>query len=217
MAENGNVGMEPMEVVDNTRLYIAMKKKADGFLMAATEAEYDALDKRDYTIKGIIIRNEEEDVNILVAPVEESHVFGEGPADIPETDKRRKNYVSPAMTQLDGQWRTQFLLNEVGVEHSDNCALCYCKNYDPLCWLPSGGEMNVAYKYLEELNKLLTLIGGTTIQGVSYWTSTQYSKEYPWFADMSNGTFGFWKSKVNSFMVRPIADASGYQATVTNE
>lgn len=209
-----NEGIEPIEV-DNTKLYIAMKKKSDGFLMAATEAEYDQLDKRSYNVKGIIIRNEENDVNLLIAPVEESHFFGEGPADIPETDKRRKNYVSPSMTQLDGQWRTEFLLAEQGVEHSDDCALCYCKEYDPLFWLPSGGEMDQAYKYKDEVNRLMTLIGGTSIQNANYWTSTQYSKDYAWFANMQDGTYGFWLSKTNVLAVRPMADASEYEATVT--
>lgn len=211
-----NEGIEPIEV-DNTKLYIAMKKKSDGFQMAATEAEYDQLDKRSYNIKGIIIRNEENDVNLLIAPVEESHFFGEGPADIPETDKRRKNYVSPAMTQMDGQWRTEFLLNEAGVEHSDNCALCYCKDYDPLSWLPSGGEMDMVYKYKDDVNRLMTLIGGTSIQSANYWISTQYSKDYAWFANMADGTYGFWLSKTNVLAVRPMADASEYEATVTNE
>lgn len=206
---------EEYEVVDNTKLYIAMKRKSDGFLIAATEAEYDALDKRSYTTKGIIIRNEEEDVNLLVAPVEESHFFGEGPEDIPETDKRRKNYVSPSMTQMDGEWRTDFLLNEAGEEHSDDCALCYTKAYSPECWLPSGGEMSKAYSYLEELNRLMGVIGGTEIQSGNYWTSTQYSKDYAWFANMEDGTFGFWLSKTNSLNVRPMADGSDYEATVT--
>ena len=209
-----NVGMEPMEVVDNTKLYIAMKKKSDGHMIAATEAEYDQLDKRSYNIKGAIIRNEDEDINLLVFPVQENHVFGIGPADIPETDKRRKHYVSPSMNQMDGQWRTQFLLNEAGVEHSDDCALCYCTHYDPLAWLPSGGEMALINKYKEEINRIMTLIGGAAIQDANYWTSTQYSKDYAWFANMADGTYGFWLSKTNSLAVRPVGDASDYEATV---
>lgn len=216
MADIINEGMEPMET-DNTKLYIAMKRKSDGFLLAATEAEYDQLTKSEYNIKGGIIRNEEEDVNLLVAPVEASRFFGNGPADIPATDRRRKNFVSPSMTQMDGQWRTEFLLNEAGVEHSDNCALCYCKEYDPLFWLPSGGEMDMIYKYKEQINHIMQIIGGAAIQDASYWTSTQYSKDYAWFADMAEGTFGFWLSKTNVLNVRPVADASGYEATVTNE
>ena len=208
-----NEGIEPMEG-DNTMLYIAMKKKTDGFLMAATESEYDQLDKRSYNIMGVIIRNEEEDINLLVKPAEEAHFFGDGPADIPETDKRRKHYVSPTMTQMDGKWRTDFLLSEAGVEHSDNCALCYCIHYDPLCWLPSGGEMALINKYKDEVNRLMALIGGTAIQDANYWTSTQYSKEYAWFANMGDGTFGFWLSKTNVLNVRPVADASEYEATV---
>ena len=97
-----NEGIEPMEG-DNTMLYIAMKKKTDGFLMAATESEYDQLDKRSYNIMGVIIRNEEEDINLLVKPVEEAHFFGDGPADIPETDKRRKHYVSPTRWMESGE------------------------------------------------------------------------------------------------------------------
>lgn len=210
-----NVGMEPMEVTDNTKLYIAMKSKADNHQIAATESEYDALNKKDYNIKGIIIRNEEEDINLLIMPVEESHLFGEGPADIPETDKRRKHYVSPSMTQMDGQWRTQFLLNEAGVEHSDDCALCYCTHYDPLCWLPSGGEMALIGKYKDEVNRLMGIIGGKALTEGNYWTSTQYSKDYAWFANMGDNTFGFWLSKTNSLAVRPVADSSDYEATVT--
>lgn len=214
MAEEIINGVEPIEV-DNTKLYIAMKKKSDGFLMAATEAEYDQLDKRSYNIKGVIIRNEDEDVDILVAPVETGHFFGEGPADIPETDKRRKHYTSPTMTALDGQWRTDFLLNEAGVEHSDDCALCYCKDYDPLFWLPSGGEMSWINKYKDDVNHLLGIIGGTSLSETNYWTSTQYSKDYAWFANMIDGTYGFWLSKTNVLMVRPVADSSEYEATVT--
>ena len=213
MAEELNNGIEPVEQ-DNTKLYIGMRKKADGFLMAATDEEYDRLNKREWDFMGVVIRNEEEEVDILVHPSQMSCFFGDGPADIPASDKRRKHYTNPTMTALDGQWRTQFLLSEQGVEHSDNCALCYCRHEG--MWLGSGGEMSLVSKYREEVDSLMAIAGGTPMSDDKYWLSTQYSKEYSWFVDMTDGTFGFWISKTRNMLVRPVGDASGYQATVTN-
>ena len=205
---------ENIEVSSTTNVFIGVTKKSDNSKLAVDAEAYASLDKRSYETDGIIIRDEELEADLLVAPTEALKVFGEGPADIPSTDKRRKNYTNPTMSELDGQWRTQFLLSDHAIHYDDNCALCYCRDYGQGWWMPSGGEMDLVYKNLENVNAALEAIGGTEFGSGTYWLSTQYSKDYSWHLDMSNGMYGFWLSKTNSLLVRPMSDASEYQEIV---
>ena len=196
------------EMTDNTQLYIALKRKSDNFLIAATDEEYGKLEPNDYAVHGIIIRNQEDDIDILFAGYETNAIAGEGPDDIPETDKRRKNAnPNPVFNEMDGEENTQWQLSNYG--HHDGCAICEAAKFG---WLPSCGELGLIYKYEEKFNELAALAGITPMSDAEYWTSTQYSKDYMW--SVENNSFMFWRSKSLMMKVRPAKSGAGYQATV---
>lgn len=61
-------------------------------------------------------------------------------------------------------------------------------------YLPSFGEMAVAYTYKSAINSALALIGGTALSNQNYWTSTQYTPAWAWYFTWTNGTSkGYYK------------------------
>ena len=194
-------------MTDYTKLLFGVKRNSDGALLAATEEEFDEI--QDCVFMGVVIRNEDEEIDFLVDNTEEKHKFNDGYVDIPETDKRRKNYTNPVMADLNGEWMTDFLMEYH--EYHDDCALCFCN--DRGGWLPSGGEMSVIYKYKDEINRMMSKASGKEVSG-TYWTSTQYANGYQWFVDMEKLEFGFWLAGRNILNVRAVKDASEYQETV---
>jgi hypothetical protein len=98
-----NEGIEPIE--NKTKVLIGLSKKSDDSKIAVTAEEYDSIDKGSYVTEGVIIRND--NVDLLFSPNEVDAIMSEGPADIPETDKRRKGQ-SPQIngTEYDGEERT---------------------------------------------------------------------------------------------------------------
>ena len=202
-------------VVDNTHVFIGVKRKSDDGLFAMTEEEYQKIDKEEYAVDGIIIRNEEMEADLLYAPYEVDAIFGEGPEDIPETDKRRKNAnPNPIFRDLDGEERTAWQLNYHHDTHEAGCAICEAVKFG---WLPSGGEMNLLSQYLEDFNAKAELCGAEPVGENMYWLSTQYSEEYMWAMDMAKKTFEFWHSKATTMKVRPVKSASDYIETVKED
>jgi hypothetical protein len=206
--------VEPIEPVDNTRILVALKKKVDDSLIAVSLEDYEGIDKRKYATLAVLMRNEDTGLNHLIAKTEQILRFGEGTEVIPETDKRRKNYTNPTMTDLDGADRTAYLLQEHEGEYGDGCALCFCRDYGVggLEWFtPSGGEMSALRDKREEIDAVLTAIGGTPVSDGTYWTSTQYNNLHAWDLDMATGEFEFWNAKGQPMLVRPMADGSAFE------
>lgn len=220
MAEENINGMEPMEPEDNTRLLVGMKKKSGDDLIAVSQEDYEKIDKRKWATLAVIIRNDDTDLNHLIALNEQSLMFGESAEVIPETDKRRKNYTNPTMTDLDGAARTAYLLQEHQGEYGDGCALCFCRDYGigGLQWfVPSGGELSAVRGKREDIDALLTAIGGMPLSDARYWTSTQYNNLHAWDLDMATGEFEFWNAKEQQMLVRPFADGSAFEEKVYEE
>ena len=203
-----NEGYEPVEIEDLTKVLIGIRKKSDGTLLAVTKEQYAGYDKRSYTMDGVIVRNEDEDVDLLFSSFEKLATFGEGPADIPETDKRRKKAPSnPTFSSLDGEWCTQWQLQNHPDTHVMGCAICEAVKYG---WLPSNGEMTKAVERADAFNEVAEACGATSLNGSAYWCSTQYDKDYMWCYDMQMKSFVFWKSKATQMMIRPVKSASNY-------
>lgn len=213
MADNINAtDMEPMGVVDNTRVLIGMRKKSDNGLFAMTEEEYQKVDKRSYSVDGIIIRNEEEYCDMLVSLSESEQIFGEGPEDIPETDKRRKSALpNPTFDDMNGEEHTQWWIKKDKTLAMEGHAI-----HDAIAfgWLPSCGEIQFIRDNIEGFNSLMSVVGGTAISESEYWTSTGYSADYMWHLNMATKEFGFWRSKKTSMKVRPVKNASEYMESV---
>lgn len=203
-----NEGIEPVE--NETKVLIGLSKKSDDSKIAVTAEEYDGIDKSGYVTDGVIIRND--DVDLLFSPNEVNAIMGEGPADIPETDKRRKGHSSQINgTEYDGEERTAIQL-ELHPETQDNgCAVCEAIKFG---WLPSYGEMTLLYKNKDVFNELAGKTGIIPISDVEYWTSTQFSDDYMWSVDFANNIAEFWRSKSSTMKVRPCKSAVDYQEMV---
>lgn len=202
-----NEGIEPVE--NKTKVLIGLSK-SDGSKVAVTAEEYDSIDKGSYVTDGVIIRND--DVDLLFSPNEVDTIMGEGPADIPETDKRRKGQFSPIDgTEYDGEERTAIQLELHPEAHDDGCAVCEAIKFG---WLPSYGEMTLLYKNKDVFNELAGKTGIIPISDVEYWTSTQFSDDYMWSVDFANNTAEFWRSKSSTMKVRPCKSAVDYQEMV---
>lgn len=208
---NGFVGdIGSSDIINaNVSILIGVTKKVGKEKHAVTLAEYAELDKRKYTSDGVIIRNTAYGIDLMVAPDEGRRWFGDGPDSIPEGDSRR-NIESPVMTDLDGKWRTEFLLQDHSFCHDDACAVCYCNDYGDGWWLPSGGEMELIRVNKIAIDEAMDVIGGKAITYGVFWVSTQYSSDYSWHLDLVTGEFGFWRSKSYSLFVRPVTDGSKY-------
>ena len=202
--------MEPVE--DMTKVLIGIRKKNDGTKLAVTIEQYSGYDKRSWAADGIIIRDEDNDADLLFAGYEATATFGEGPADIPETDKRRRNApASPSFYELDGERRTKWQLDNHPDTHEDGCAICEAVKFG---WLPSNGEMDYALSRLERFNETAQACGAQPLEGTSYWCSTQYDPDYMWCKNMESGNFEFWHSKTTEMSIRPVRSASEYQELV---
>lgn len=203
-----NEGIEPIE--NETKVLIGLSKKSDSSKVAATAEEYDGIDKSGYATDGVIIRND--DIDLLFSPNEVDAVMGEGPADIPETDKRRKGQSSQINgTEYDGEERTAIQLELHPEAQDDGCAVCEAIKFG---WLPSYGEMTLLYKNKDVFNELAEKTGIAPLSDVEYWTSTQFSDDYMWSVDFANNIAEFWRSKSSTMKVRPCKSAVDYQETV---
>ena len=202
-----NYGIEPIE--DKTKVLIGLSKP-DGLKVAVTAEEYDDIDKSSYVTDGVIIRND--DVDLLFSPDEVDAVIGEGPADIPETDKRRKGQ-SPQIngTEYDGEERTAIQLELHPEAKDDGCAICEAIKFG---WLPSYGEMTLLYKNDDAFNELAGKAEITPLSDAEYWTSTQFSDDYMWSVDFANNIAEFWRSRKTVMKVRPCKSAVDYQEII---
>lgn len=72
-------------------------------------------------------------------------------------------------------------------------------------YLGSLGEWQEAYNNKAEIDACMSLIGGTAINTSYYhWTSTQYSSNYSWLLDWSDGSVNY-RNKNGSYRVRTFA------------
>ena len=64
-------------------------------------------------------------------------------------------------------------------------------------YIPSLGEMLFVFLNRKAINEALEAVGGTTIDGVWYWTSTEYSATGGWLLILSNGGVGGYGTKAS--------------------
>ena len=204
------------EIEDPVYTLIALHKKSKPSEKVAVEIDKYNDYKKSYIVDGVALYNENLGLGIKIALEEGTKNFGQGPADIPETDPIRKNYTNPTFTEQDGQWRTNWLLeNEHQSCEADDCAIKFCVEYNGGgYWLPCCGELSYIQKSLDEVNEAITLVGGTTISGELYRTSTKFSNDYAWCLNMEDGEFAFWKSKSTMIKTRPITTLNGYEVII---
>lgn len=95
-------------------------------------------------------------------------------------------YSSVVTTTLESTAKTDYagLANtEAGITRDTGKAFYVCANYTfpngQKGYLPALGEWMIVVEYLEEIEALLSQIGGTSLSSYS-WSSTQYSSSQAW-------------------------------------
>ena len=105
-----------------------------------------------------------------------------------------------AIADMAGRANTNTIISTLG----DNApAAKYCHEYYPSnvdaadgylgsgrWWLPSGGELWMIWSHLLEINRIMSIIGGTELNRSQwYWSSTEYSAAGAWGLYFSAGRF----------------------------
>lgn len=69
-------------------------------------------------------------------------------------------------------------------------------------FVPSAGQLAYMYLNMTAINTLLNKCGGTTLQKVFYWSSSEYSVDSPWYVYFSSGIVGSGYRKSYNYYVR---------------
>ena len=72
-------------------------------------------------------------------------------------------------------------------------------------YIPSLGEMLFVFLNRKAINEALEAVGGTPIDGVWYWTSTEYSATYAWFLYLNDGTVNGYTKASSTTRVRAVS------------
>lgn len=72
-------------------------------------------------------------------------------------------------------------------------------------YIPALGEMLFVFLNRKAINEALEAVGGTPIDGVWYWTSTEGSATYAWFLFLSDGTATYSTKASLTYRVRAVS------------
>jgi hypothetical protein len=74
-------------------------------------------------------------------------------------------------------------------------------------YVPACGQLALMYLNMTEINAALSKIGGTALAAEYYWSSSEYSSNYAWYLNFSNGYVYYRGSKdYGSGQVRFVRD-----------
>ena len=120
-----------------------------------------------------------------------------------------------AIADMAGRANTNTIISTLG----DNApAAKYCHEYFPTnvesadkqfgsgCWwLPSAGELWMIWSHLLEINRIMSVIGGTELnRDQRYWSSTEASATLAWYLYFGFGYFG-GGYETSEYSVRPVS------------
>lgn len=120
------------------------------------------------------------------------------------------NTEETAKADFDGAWNTDILLSDYGSVTTESAGYCAAYTFPngESGYLGSAGEWNIAFKYKDEIDAIMTLLGGDALK-TSYWTSTYYGRSgtrynfwYFMWADSSSAQAG----DMNYFIVTDATD-----------
>ena len=121
-----------------------------------------------------------------------------------------------AIADMAGRANTNTIVSTLG---NNAPAAKYCHEYFPTnikssdvnfgagrWWLPSNGELCMIWSHLLEINRIMSVIGGTELKRTQlYWTSTEGSAAGAWFISLSDGYILNSSSKISEASVRPVS------------
>lgn len=102
---------------------------------------------------------------------------------------------------IDGQHYFDLALEDAPKEMDWFDAKCWCeKNY---CRLPMKHEWEFVIANIKRINKMLKSVGGKPMKG-DYWSSSELSVNYAWYARLTNSTLDYGYKYNNSGYVLPV-------------
>ena len=72
-------------------------------------------------------------------------------------------------------------------------------------YIPALGEMLFVFLNRKAINEALEAVGGTPIDGVWYWTSTEFSAAYAWFLYLDDGFVNYFTKASYTGRVRAVS------------
>ena len=105
------------------------------------------------------------------------------------------NYLD-AVADWDGKANTEHL-KQIGL--NKNIALSDNE------YIPALGEMLFVFLNRKAVNQALEAVGGTTIDGVWYWTSTEFGATNAWYLRLNSGIVSSLTKASNTFRVRAVS------------
>ena len=72
-------------------------------------------------------------------------------------------------------------------------------------YIPALGEMLFVFLNRKAINEALKAVGGTPIDGVWYWTSTEYSAAYAWYLALNLGYVNYSAKASDTLRVRAVS------------
>lgn len=96
------------------------------------------------------------------------------------------NTEETAKADFDGAGNTDTLLSDYGSVTTESAGYCAAYTFPrgEAGYLGSAGEWNIAFKYKDEIDAIMALLGGDALKA-SYWTSTYYGRSgiryYFWY------------------------------------
>ena len=72
-------------------------------------------------------------------------------------------------------------------------------------YIPALGEMLFVFLNRKAVNQALEAVGGTPIDGVWYWTSTEFSAPFAWRLPLGSGSASFTSKASSTFRVRAVS------------
>lgn len=190
-----NMNQEQQEI----KVLFALTKKSDGSkILTDSLKNY----SKGYDIDGICVGG------IIVSLSEYQLPFGGTSVDLEEGDPLY-DIASPSMDNMDGEWRTAFLIDFF--KYGEGTALVEAAKEG---WLPSGGEMSLIGANKEAINEKIAQAKGTALGDAAYWTSQKFSNERMWSYVMGENKFTLNNGCVDALAVRVVKSAEGYEEIV---
>lgn len=118
----------------------------------------------------------------------------------------KKHTEAQAIQVASGLEATKQIVDAQQSEDETAAKICWNYGFKNLQWyLPSLLELGIMCAYKKEINELMALIGGTSLEfDLFYWSSTEYSQYYSWHVYFDSGSFGGY-GKYYGNVVRAVA------------
>ena len=172
-------------------------------------------DRAQYVLRGLRLRVEA--LTLIIALSQQTLKWG-----VLTPVAGAANATPPAVYHInDSRYQTECIVSSNAGQSNDNCtgspAAEYALGYraftaayagfeDQTQWsIPSMKHMMLLYKYRNQINAALQIVGSDTLSSTIYWTCCQRSASEAYRISMVNGQINYANKSTGSHVVRPVA------------